>query len=128
MAPDNLEEALWQKLDEVKDPCMQAAGLDLSLVGLGIVRSIESDPGRVRVELGLTEPGCGFTHVLMTQVRDALEPMVGDRTLDVSFNWSDPWTEDRMAPEGRAVFERARKRGVGVLSRLTGQPVAGSRH
>lgn len=109
---------VWTALDALKDPCMQAAGLDISLVGLGIVKAVEVDDDRARVTMALTEPGCGFTHVLVTQVEDALTPLVGTRNLEVRFDWSEGWSEDRMAPDAREVFARARGRSAPMLDRM----------
>ena len=118
MSGPELASAIWTALDAVKDPCMQAAGLDISLVGLGIVRAVDVTSDAVSVTLGLTEPGCGFTHVLMTHVEDAIQPLVGARTLDIGFDWKEPWTEDKMADDARDVFRRARARSAPMLARL----------
>ena len=48
------------RLGTVVDPCMEAAGLGLSLVDLGIVRNVDVTPETITVALGLTEPGCGL--------------------------------------------------------------------
>ncbi|WP_394729368.1 metal-sulfur cluster assembly factor [Altererythrobacter sp. GH1-8] len=111
-----LSDAIWSALGSLKDPCMQAAGLDISLVGLGIVKSVEVDDEKVAVTMALTEPGCGFTHVLVTQIEDALAGLVGQRKLDVSFDWSEGWTEERMQPGARAQFDQARKRSAGLFA------------
>ena len=105
------------RLRAVVDPCMEAAGLGLSLVDLGIVRSVVVDEKTISVELGLTEPGCGFTHALVTKVEDALEGLDDERELSVTFDWATPWTEAMMTDAGRAVFGAARERSVSVLRR-----------
>ena len=118
---------IYRRLSSVVDPCMEAAGLGLSLVDLGIVRDVTVDDGEIAVELGLTEPGCGFTHALVTRVEDALEPMGADRRIAVRFNWREPWTEAMMTDDGRRVFEQARERGVSVLRRFDIDAVRGAR-
>lgn len=118
MNGSELASAIWTALDAVKDPCMQAAGLDISLVGLGIVRAVDVTSDMANVTLGLTEPGCGFTHVLMTHVEDAVRPLVGARELSIAFDWKEPWTEDKMADDARDVFKRARARSAPMLARL----------
>ena len=114
---EGLRQRVLDRLGTVVDPCMEAAGLGLSLVDLGIVRRVEVGETTISVELGLTEPGCGFTHALVTKVEDALEGLDDERELSVTFDWSTPWTEAMMTDAGRAVFGAARERSVSVLRR-----------
>jgi metal-sulfur cluster biosynthetic enzyme len=118
MAEEALSAKIWGVLDRVKDPCMQAAGLDISLVGLGIIKNVAVDDASVTVTLGLTEPGCGFTHILMTHVEDAIKPLVAPRPLTVAFDWKNAWHEDLMAPEARSVFDAARRRSGPMMARI----------
>ena len=49
--------AVYEALDTVKDPCMGAAGLDLSIVDLGLVYGVEVDEGgAVNVEMNADSP------------------------------------------------------------------------
>ena len=115
---DDIRAQVYDRLGRVVDPCMEAAGLGLSLVDLGIVRAVDVDDAAIEVELGLTEPGCGFTHALVTRVEDALAPLGHARTVRVRFNWREAWTEDRMSETGRAVFAKARGNSTSVLRRF----------
>ncbi|MEO1247616.1 MAG: iron-sulfur cluster assembly protein [Pseudomonadota bacterium] len=112
------KEQVLGQLGKVIDPCMEAAGLNLSLVDLGIVRSVEVQDDRISIQLGLTEPGCGFTHALVTKVEDSIAELKCRQALDLSFNWQQPWTEEMMTDVGREVFGNARRRGVGMLRRF----------
>lgn len=115
---EGIRTEVLERLGGVVDPCMEAAGLGLSLVDLGIVRTVDVYDATIDVELGLTEPGCGFTHALVTKVEDALASLCAARELRVRFNWSDPWTEARMTEAGRDVFDKARGHGTRVLRRF----------
>lgn len=115
---EGIRAQVLDRLGGVVDPCMEAAGLGLSLVDLGIVRTVDVDDTAIDVELGLTEPGCGFTHALVTKVEDALAPLGEAREVRVHFNWSEPWTEEMMTDEGRAVFTQARGQSTSVLRRF----------
>lgn len=108
--------AVERSLNTVIDPCMEAAGLGLSIVDLGLVREIRVTESEIAVELGLTEPGCGFTHALVTRIDDALALIAGGRCVNVTFNWSDPWTEARLSDHGRSVIDGARSRGRDVIA------------
>ncbi len=109
-------------LHSVVDPCMEAAGLGLSVVDLGLVRDIRVTETEITVELGLTEPGCGFTHALVTRIDDVLASIANGREVSTTFNWSDPWTEDRLNEHGRSVIHNARTRGDNIIASTRFQP------
>lgn len=111
-----LEGAILDRLAQVGDPCMEAAGLGISVVDLGLVRELSVSATRVDLSLGLTEPGCAFTHALVVSVEDALAEVVGDRDISVTFSWREPWTEARMTPTGRRTLQQARRRGADLIA------------
>jgi metal-sulfur cluster biosynthetic enzyme len=82
-------------LAEVYDPCCRDKGL--SVIDMGLVRSVHVDGGRARVELLLTSGWCPFAATVLAQVRDRIlaQPGVGDA--DVEIVWDEPWTGDRMS-------------------------------
>lgn len=115
--PESLQsQDVERSLQAVIDPCMEAAGLGLSIVDLGLVRRISVTEATIAVELGLTEPGCGFTHALVTRIDDAIAAIAGEREIRTSFNWSDPWTEERLSDHGRRIIHSARSRGSDVIA------------
>ncbi len=89
-------EAVYEALDTVKDPCMGAAGLDLSIVDLGLVYRVEVDDGAVNVEMTFTEIGCVFTHVIGSGVYDAVGALPGVESVELTPRWLPLWTEDRV--------------------------------
>lgn len=89
-------EEVYEALDTVKDPCMGAAGLDLSIVDLGLVYGVEVDDGAVNVEMTFTEIGCVFTHVIGSGVHDAVGALPGVESVELTPCWLPLWTEDRV--------------------------------
>ena len=89
-------EEVYEALDTVKDPCMGAAGLDLSILDLGLVYGVEVDDGAVKVEMTFTEIGCVFTHVIGSGVYDAVEALPGVNSVELTPRWLPLWTEDRV--------------------------------
>ena len=89
-------EDVYEALDKVKDPCMGAAGLDLSIVDLGLIYGVEVEDGVVNVEMTFTEIGCVFTHVIGSGVHDALEALPGVDRVELTPRWLPLWTEDRV--------------------------------
>jgi metal-sulfur cluster biosynthetic enzyme len=94
-APDVLD-----ALRSVYDPCCRERGI--SIVDMGLVRSIEVEEGRTRVELLLTSGWCPFASRMLSEARQAVAalPASGDVAIDVV--WSEAWTMDRMSEEARS--------------------------
>jgi metal-sulfur cluster biosynthetic enzyme len=110
------EARVLECLGTVVDPCMEAAGLGISVVDLGLVRSLTVSDRRIELALGLTEPGCAFTHALVIAVEDALAAVSDGREVCVRFEWREPWTEARMTARGRGILEGARQRGADLIA------------
>lgn len=102
-------EAVHEALDLVKDPCMEAAGLDLSILDLGLVYGVEvREDGRVRIDLTLTELGCIFTHRIFGGVYDAVEALPGAKEVEVVPRWSPVWSEERLNQKARSALADSR--------------------
>lgn len=89
-------EAIYEALDTVKDPCMGAAGLDLSIVDLGLIYGVEVADGLVNIEITFTEIGCIFTHVISSEAYDAVETLAGVESVELTPRWLPIWTEERL--------------------------------
>ena len=99
-APDRLARA-WSVLATVPDPEIPV----LSLVDLGIVRSVEVDAaGAVEVGLALTYSGCPATTVIHESVASALRA-AGFAQVSTLQLLSPPWTSDWISAEGRTKLE-----------------------
>src|SRR5438270_13942642 len=81
----------WAKdaLAGVYDPCCREKGL--SVLDMGLVRSVEVSDGVARVELLLTSGWCPFAATVLTQVRDRVLGQPGIRDADVSVVWDEAW-------------------------------------
>ncbi len=89
--------AAWLALSAVEDPEIPA----LSLVDLGIIRFVETQPdGVLNVGLSPTYTGCPATEVIRQLVEEALAAApVGECA--VTSVLSPAWTSDWITPEGR---------------------------
>lgn len=83
-------------LEGVYDPCCREKGL--SVVDMGLLRSVTLHDGHARVELLLTSGWCPFAARVLTDVEDALTAQPGVDTCDVEVVWDEPWTPDRLSP------------------------------
>jgi metal-sulfur cluster biosynthetic enzyme len=115
-APDreSIAAAVADALRTVEDPCMASAGLDLSILDLGLVQDVRVEGSDVCVELTFTELGCSFTHHLAARVQTAIEALEGVQTVQVRAVWTPRWTRERLSPRAR----RALAESSGRLSEL----------
>ena len=94
LAPMDVD-AVWAALGEIPDPEIPT----ISIVDLGVVRSVDLDDDRVTVELLPTFVGCPALEVIREAVQDRL---VGVRAqVDVAFSFAEPWTTERITDRGR---------------------------
>ncbi len=120
--------AVWEALAEVPDPEIPV----VSVVDLGMVRSVELDGERLRVELLPTFVGCPALDLIRDAVAARLAGMA--RAVEVEISFAEPWTSDRITPEGRRKLRESgfapperRSSGPGdppLLATITTRPTA----
>ena len=86
-------------LSGVFDPCCREKGI--SIVDMGLLRSVEVRERHAHVELLLTSGWCPFASRVLTDVEDAMNAQPGVDTCQVEVVWDEPWTTDRLAPSAR---------------------------
>src|SRR5919197_670441 len=90
-----LERRVWDALAEVPDPEIPA----VSVVDLGIIRSVEAGTDRIRVEMLPTFVGCPALEVIRASIAQRLAGMAAEVEVEATF--AEPWTTDRITPQGR---------------------------
>ncbi|MGH3058308.1 MAG: 1,2-phenylacetyl-CoA epoxidase subunit PaaD [Gaiellaceae bacterium] len=95
-------ERVWEALAEVPDPEIPV----ISLVDLGVVRDVEVDDRRVRIEFTPTFLGCPAVDVMRDRMEEAVRALGGVPQIDVVLD--DSWSTDRITPAGR---EKLRESG-----------------
>jgi metal-sulfur cluster biosynthetic enzyme len=99
--PDAPEWAV-QALSGVYDPCCREKGI--SVVDMGLLRSVEVTDGHARVELLLTSGWCPFAARVLTDVTDAIGAQPGVHSSAVEIVWDEVWTPDRLADSARSTL------------------------
>ena len=101
MATPRPEAPDWavRALSEVYDPCCREKGI--SIVDMGLLRSVEVSGGHARVELLLTSGWCPFAARVLTEVTDAIGAQPGVDSCEVEVVWDEAWTPDRLADSAR---------------------------
>ena len=82
-------------LSAVYDPCCQEKGI--SVVDMGLLRSVELHDTHARVELLLTSGWCPFAARVLTDVADAINAAPGVESCEVEVVWDEAWTTDRLS-------------------------------
>ena len=94
-------EAVWDALASIPDPEIPV----VSLVDLGVVRAVEVEDGRVRIEFTPTFLGCPALEVMRDQMAEAVEALGAEPQVDVVLD--DSWSTDRIPPAGRETLREA---------------------
>jgi ring-1,2-phenylacetyl-CoA epoxidase subunit PaaD len=127
------EAQVWNTLAEIPDPEIPV----ISLVELGVIRRVEVEAGRVRVDFTPTFLGCPALEVMQTAMTDRIRELGAEPEVRVLAD--DSWSTDRITPEGREKLREAglappapREAGTPTLVQLRSHafrcPYCGSSH
>src|SRR4029453_8265070 len=97
--PTEVPEWATRALSGVFDPCCREKGI--SIVDMGLLRSVDVQAGHASVQLVLTSGRCPFASRVLTDVADALNAQPGVESCEVEVVWDEPWTTDRLSPSAR---------------------------
>jgi ring-1,2-phenylacetyl-CoA epoxidase subunit PaaD len=92
---------VWSALARIPDPEIP----DISLVDLGVIKSVSVDGERVRVEFTPTFMGCPALEHMRSEMTAAIERAGGIAQIDVLLD--DSWSTDKITPEGREKLRAA---------------------
>jgi ring-1,2-phenylacetyl-CoA epoxidase subunit PaaD len=90
------EKDIWQLLEEVKDPEVPV----LSVIDLGIVRSVKTDDDKIDIIITPTYSGCPAMDVISMDIRLKLIEK-GFRNVSIQHQLSPAWTTDWMSEGGK---------------------------
>ena len=107
----------WDVAATVVDPEIPV----LTIEDLGVLRTVEEDGDRVRVELTPTYSGCPAIEAMRDDVRSALQG-AGYTQVDVRMVLSPAWTTDWMTTDGKRKL-----REFGITPPNGNAPAAGGR-
>ena len=92
-----VESEVWQALAAVVDPEIPA----VSVVEMGMIKSLEVHPGNVRVVVLPTFSGCPAIGVIKRDIAAAVANLPGIEAVTVDTSYAPPWTTDRITELGR---------------------------
>src|SRR3954451_2110062 len=92
----NDQESLISALKTVKDP-----ELNVNVVDLGLVYTVQAHDDQVDVEMTLTSPACPAGPEILRGAVVALEAIEGVTKANVKLVMSPPWSPDKMSDAAR---------------------------
>jgi metal-sulfur cluster biosynthetic enzyme len=84
----------------VHDPCCAERGI--SVVDMGLIRSVTVEDGEAHIELMLTSGWCPFASKVLSSVKQIVEDLPHIDRAEVELTWDEAWTMDRMSDDARA--------------------------
>ena len=90
------QDSILDALRTVKDP-----ELNVNIVDLGLVYTIQARDDQVDVEMTLTSPACPAGPEILRNAVAAIETMEGIAKANVKLVMSPPWSPDRMSDAAR---------------------------
>ena len=95
------EAQVWAALEEIPDPEIPV----ISLVDLGVIRSVDVENGRVRIEFTPTFLGCPALEVMKRAMEEKVAGLGAEPVVEVISD--DSWSTDRITPAGREKLREA---------------------
>ena len=95
------EAAVWDALAEIPDPEIPV----ISVVDLGVVKSVSVDAARVRIEFTPTFMGCPALDAMRSQMEAAVTALGAEPQVDILLD--DSWSTDKITPAGREKLREA---------------------
>jgi metal-sulfur cluster biosynthetic enzyme len=100
---DRVEARLWEALRHVEDP-----EIPVSVVGMGLIISLDYRPETRRAELRITftAMGCPAMEFIEDDIRGALLADDDVDDVDLEVVWDPVWTKDRIRADARDTMRR----------------------
>ena len=100
-SPVVAEAQVWEALEEIPDPEIPV----ISLVDLGVIRSVDIRDGHVRIEFTPTFLGCPALEVMKRAMEEKVSELGAEPEVTVISD--DSWSTDRITPAGREKLRAA---------------------
>lgn len=95
------EDLVYEALEAVKDPEIPV----ISVVQLGIIKSVAVDGGKVKVQMTPTFAGCPAIDVMKKGIEKAVGELEGVEEIEVEVMYKEPWSSNFVSPEGRKLLK-----------------------
>lgn len=90
------QEQIIEKLRQCLDP-----ELDINIIDLGLVYSVNIEGSRVHVLMTLTTPGCPLDSYFVRDITSKLKGLKGISDVSVEMTFEPPWSPSKMSQESK---------------------------
>ena len=97
VAPEKLEQLVWDQLKTCYDPEIPVNIVDLGLVYLCELQPAEGGGQDVKIKMTLTAPGCGMGPVLAADVKHKVEALPGVKNAEIDVVFDPVWDRSMMS-------------------------------
>lgn len=97
-------QAVWRELANVKDPCNVLSGHDLSVVDMGLINRVAVRGDSIEIFVTFTEPNCLFAYRIIEDMEDLTASLSGVHEIKVTPEPFPLWDESRLSARAREVY------------------------
>lgn len=92
-----LYDSIVEAIRTVHDP-----EIPVNIYDLGLIYRIDiAEDGDIDIDMSLTAPGCPVAGEMPGWVAEAVEPLPGVRTVNVTLVWEPPWGMEMLSDEAK---------------------------
>ena len=102
--------AVREQLDDIVDPCSEARGTDISIVEMGLLKSIEVADRQVHIDLRITSPSCMMVGYFIEEAQKRVGSLDGVEEVTLETDAGMDWREEMMSEDAlarRALHQQA---------------------
>ncbi|MCH1626300.1 1,2-phenylacetyl-CoA epoxidase subunit PaaD [Fredinandcohnia quinoae] len=114
MSNEILKEKIMIELQNVKDPEIDS----ISIIELGMLEKLVITNDRVDIHLLPTFLGCPALDIIKKNILKSIDHLDRTKQFNVQFDFSPPWTSERVTEEGR---ERLKEFGIAPPPKLVNE-------
>jgi metal-sulfur cluster biosynthetic enzyme len=103
--PQTPEDRVWERLEDVLDPCSTFTEKPQSVVDLGLIDGVVVDDGQVTVDLLPTNQLCMYIPHMIADIETRVGDLPVVESVTVEPVADEVWTQDRMTNEAAAERE-----------------------
>jgi len=96
MKKETIKEKVIDKLKQTYDP-----EIPVNIYDLGLIYDVSEKAGKVAIKMTLTSMGCPMAGLIVEDVKEKIEQIVGVKSVKVDLVFDPPWTPERMTKEAK---------------------------
>lgn len=106
VSSEELEEEIWEVLDEIPDP-----HIPVSLVDMGMIYEVDVSNGDVEVIMTYPCMGCPAYEFIQNDIKSAIRPLLGVDSIEIEVTWDPVWSKDMLTEDA---LEELQDSGIAI--------------